>query len=151
MIALVRIKGTVGVRGPVKDTFKMLRLKTPYSCVVVTEGPSYMGMIDKVKDYSTFGKIDYETFLEMLKKRGRLENKKRLDDKTVKETGYESVEKLAKDIFEGKVKMKDVKNLKPFFRLTPPSKGFRSPRLQYPKGDLGKRGDAINDLLKRMM
>jgi len=36
-------------------------------------------------------------------------------------------------------------------RLSPPSHGFKSTRLHYPKGDLGYRGDKINDLLKRMV
>jgi large subunit ribosomal protein L30 len=151
MIALVRIKGTVGVRKEIEDTFRILRLKSPNSCTLLPDNPSYKGMVKKVKDYSTFGKISYDMLLEMLKKRGRLEGNKRLDENTVKETGYDSIDKLAKDIFEDKVKMKDVKNLKPVFRLTPPSKGFRSTRLHYPKGDLGNRGEAINELLKRMI
>jgi len=37
------------------------------------------------------------------------------------------------------------------FRLRPPRKGYRSVRLPWPKGDLGYRGKAINELLKRMI
>jgi len=35
--------------------------------------------------------------------------------------------------------------------LKPPKGGFRSVRTNYPKGDLGYRGKAINDLIKKMM
>lgn len=36
------------------------------------------------------------------------------------------------------------------FRLRPPEHGFSSLRRPFPKGDLGFRGDNINDLIKRM-
>ena len=151
MLAVVRVKGSVGVRQKFEDAMKMLRLTELNRCVVVPDDPSHRGMVTKVRDYVTFGEIDFETFLAMLKKRGRLEGDKRLDEKAIKELGYENVEKLAKDIFEGKVKMKDVPKLKLVFRLTPPSGGFKSTKLHYPKGDLGDHGDAINELLKRMI
>ena len=37
------------------------------------------------------------------------------------------------------------------FRLQPPLKGFRSIKQHYPKGALGYRGAAINELIKRMV
>jgi large subunit ribosomal protein L30 len=37
------------------------------------------------------------------------------------------------------------------FRLHPPSRGLRSVKLHFPKGDLGYRGEKINELLKRMV
>ena len=43
-------------------------------------------------------------------------------------------------------------NIKPVFRLTPPSKGFKkSIKQHYPDGELGYRGKEINELLKRMI
>ena len=39
----------------------------------------------------------------------------------------------------------------PVFRLNPPSKGYKSVRKFFPKGDLGYRGEKINELLKRMI
>jgi large subunit ribosomal protein L30 len=69
----------------------------------------------------------------------------------VKELGFNSIEELAKAIFDGKVKIKDVPKLKPVFRLTPPKKGHKSIKEHYPKGSLGYWGDKINDLLKRMV
>lgn len=151
MLAVVRIRGSVGVRRKFEDAMEILRVKEQNTCVVVPDNESYKGMIEKVKDFVTFGKIDFETFLAMLKKRGRLEGNRRLDEKTVKETGYESVEQMTKDIFEGKANMKRIPKLKPIFRLTPPSGGFKSTKEHYPRGDLGNRKEAINDLLKRMI
>lgn len=151
MLAIVRIRGSVDVRKKLKDTMSILRLDAPNRCIVVPDNPSYNGMIQKIKDYVTFGKINFDTFLAMLKKRGRLDGNKRLDEKTIKETGYESIEQMAKAIFEGKVNMKSIPKLNPVFRLTPPSKGFKSIKQHWPKGDLGNRGEAINELLERMI
>ncbi len=151
MLAVVRIRGSVGVRKKLKDSMSILRLDAPNRCVVVPDNPSYNGMITKVRDYVTFGKINFDTLLAMLKKRGRLDENKRLDEKTIKETGYESIEQMAKAIFEGQVSMKSIPKLKPIFKLTPPSKGFKSIKQHWPKGDLGNRGEAINELLERMI
>lgn len=55
------------------------------------------------------------------------------------EASTESIEKLKRK-GEGKV-----------LRLHPPSKGYRSVKKHFPKGDLGYRGDKINELLGRMV
>jgi len=39
----------------------------------------------------------------------------------------------------------------PLFRLSPPTKGYKSIKIHYPKGALGYRGEAINTLLRRMV
>jgi large subunit ribosomal protein L30 len=151
MLAVIRIRGKVGVRKEIEDTLKMLRLRAVNNCVVVPENPSYRGMIEKVKDFATWGEINFETFLAMLKKRGRLEGNKRLTEENVKELGFSSIEEMAKAIFDGKVKITNIKNFVPVFRLTPPRKGYKSIKEHYPKGDLGYRGKEINELIERMI
>jgi hypothetical protein len=79
-----------------------------------------------------------------------MKGNKRVDEKTLKEMKIDSIEKFAKNLLEGKTKMKDY-NFQQNFRLTPPSKGFKSVKLTFPKGDLGYRGKEINKLLERMM
>ena len=107
---------------------------------------------DKAKDYLTYGEIDKEILVAMLKKRLKLKGNDKLDEKKLKEiTKFDSFEKFADDLFAGKVKLKDFAQLKPVFRLTPPSKGLKSVNEHYPKGDLGYRGKEINELLKRMI
>ena|SRR3989338_1091263 len=50
-----------------------------------------------------------------------------------------------KTIAELKIKDKESRTV---IRFSPPSKGFRSLKLHYPKGDLGYRGKAINEFLQ---
>jgi len=151
MFAVVRIRGNVEVRREVRDTLKMMKLESPNNCIVCPEAPEWRGMIEKVKDWVTYGEIDGKMLVALLKKRLRAGEKK-VDEKMLKDiAGYENFEKFADDLFVGKIKLKQFKKLKQFFRLTPPSKGFKSVKLHYPKGDLGYRGKEINELLKRMI
>ncbi|HDH91457.1 MAG TPA: 50S ribosomal protein L30 [Candidatus Aenigmarchaeota archaeon] len=152
MFAVVRVRGKVGVKREIEDTLKLLRLKAVNNCVIIPETPDFKGMLEKVKSYITWGEIDKETLVELLRRRLRLKGNKRVDEKILKEvTNYESFEKFAEDLLQEKIKLKEFEKLEPVFRLSPPSKGYKSIKLPYPKGDLGYRGKAINELLKRMI
>jgi len=150
MFAVIRIRG-VGLRRDVADTLRMLRLDAPNNCVLLHETPSNKGMVEKAKDAVTYGEIEKSVLVAMLQKRLRAGNN-RVDEKLLKEiTGYDSFEKFADALLAGKIKIKDFERLNPVFRLTPPSKGFKSVKEHYPKGDLGCRGKEINELLERMI
>ena len=64
-IAIIQIRGLVGAKQEVKDTLKMLNLQKKNSCAIVEGTPAYLGMIEKVKDYVTFGEISEETIKSM--------------------------------------------------------------------------------------
>lgn len=153
LIAVVRLRGTVGVPKEVKDTLKILRLHKVNHATLVEDTPSYRGMLSKVAGYVTYGEIDKETLALLLKKRGRIRGGKPLSDEYVKRIGFNDIDDLAAALFEGKIKLKDVLGLKPVFRLHPPSGGFKK-SLKKPvgvDGELGYRGSKINELLRRMM
>jgi large subunit ribosomal protein L30 len=110
-------------------------------------------MLRKSKDYLTWGEISEENTALLLKKRGRLVGNRKLTDEYAKELGYKSLDDLAEAIFNVEVDCINLPKVKPVFRLRPPKKGFkRKIKRSYPAGgELGYRGEAINDLLKRMM
>ena len=72
MFAVIRLKGCVGVPRRIEDTLKLLRLKTRYSCNIFPENESIKGMLEKVKDFVTYGEIEKETLVHLLKKRLRM-------------------------------------------------------------------------------
>ena len=84
-IAVVRIRGSKGVRKEIKDTMKMLRLYKQNNCIIVDNKPNLIGMLKKVKDYVTWGETNEETFKELLSKRGRIVGKKKLTEDYLKE------------------------------------------------------------------
>lgn len=142
MFAIIRIRGAVKARKEIDDTLAMLRLHRKNHCVLLNETDSVKGMIQKVKDYTTWGPISDEILKALIKKRGRKEGNVKLSE--------EEAEKIFSDLKAGK-KIKDLE-IKPVFRLTPPSGGFRkSIKQHYPNGEIGYRKDKINDLLKRMI
>ena len=152
MFLVFRVRGTTGVIKNIADTLDMLRLYRISHAVLVEENPSYEGMLQKAKDYITWGEIDAEFVAAMIAKRGRLPGNVKVTDEYVAEnTDYANIEELAKAVVESKVKLADVGS-KPVFRLHPPRKGYEVIRLSVKEGgSLGYRGEEIKDLGKRML
>lgn len=154
VILAIRIRGSVRVRPQIKDTLEKLRLGRLHQARVITATPSIEGMIDKAKDYITWGEPTEETIEKLLTKRGRLPGNARLTDSYVKKnSNHSSIKALAKAIVSGKGTVADVQGLKPVFRLTPPSKGYDGlKKVQFGMGGVsGYRGEDINELAGRMI
>ena len=151
--AIVRVRGTVNIKEGITDTMKMLRLNSANHCVVVPETPSYKGMLQKVKDYVTWGEVDEATMTRLLLLRGKLTGGEPISESFVREnTDFDSIQELAKAVCSDKVNISKIDGLKPVFRLNPPRKGFRTVKRSYAVGGtLGYRGKEINALLERMM
>lgn len=141
MFAVILLRGMVGINYRIKDTLSMLRITKANHCTLIPNTPSYDGMLKMCKDFITWGEIDEPTLKALLAKRGRKKGDKRLTKK--------EADSIAKEIIAGKP-IKEIK-IKPVFRLSPPSHGFKDLKLPYPNGDLGYRGKEINKLLKNMI
>lgn len=153
-LLVIRVRGLPGIRRDIQDTMDMLHLVRLYHAVLIPQTPSFIGMIQKSKDYITWGEPTLDTLESLLKKRGRLSGNKRLTDEFVKEnTSFKSISELAKAIFESKIRIDEIPRLKPVFRLHPPKKGFDGKKMRaYKNGGItGYRGSEINDLVLRMI
>ncbi len=154
--AIIRLRGVVDTPEEIEYTLRLLRLTRKFTCVIYPATPDIEGMLEKVKDWVTWGEIDFQVLVQLLRSRGRIVGNKPLTDEYVKKVlGLDGVEELAKAIFENKVFFHKLNKygIKPLFRLHPPSKGFKgSIKKPYKDGgELGYRGKEINDLLLRMM
>ncbi len=143
LLAVIRLRGSISVSVGVKDTLSMLRLFRVNHCMLVPGNPDFTGMLKRAKEYITWGEINPETLEKLIFKRGRVSGNKKLNKKDAK--------KLAEKILKSKSIKRDQASLNPVFRLSPPSKGYKSVKRHFPKGDLGYRGERINSLLKRMI
>lgn len=152
-LALIRLRSGIRARGEVRDTLAMLRLHRINHLVIVDDTPSYRGMIQKVKDYITWGEIDKDTLVKLLRKRGRLVGNKPITDEYVKEKLGMSIEEFAEKVINGEMKLRDLPNIKPVFRLHPPRGGLKGSKKRSFKegGALGYRGEKINELIERML
>lgn len=152
-LAVIRVRGTVNIRRDVRETLRMLHLTRPNHCVIIPPRETYRGMLQKAKDYITWGEVKPEVLKELLTHRGRLAGNRPLTEEYVKDVlGYKSFGDLARAIVKGEVEFTKLKDVKPVLRLSPPRKGYRGIKRPYSNGGaLGYRGEAINDLLMRML
>jgi len=130
----------------------MLRVDRNNFSTLLDDRPEYTGMLQRAKDYVTWGEATAETVSLLLDKRGRMDGDHPIDSEALKALGYSSIDELASALINGEAELHKLEGMKPFFRLRPPRKGFkRSVKRPYgSKGELGYRGESINELAKRM-
>jgi len=139
MIIVIRISGKVKIRKDIEETLFRLRLRRKYSCVLIYEKDgNALGMLEKVKNYVSYGNIEKETLVKLIEKRAVRADKKEIKD----------ADKIAESLEKGKT-LEELE-LKPFFRLNSPKGGLKSSKKSYPKGVLGNNKE-INKLLGRML
>lgn len=146
----IRIRGRIGIHPDIVETLKRLNLARKHNACLLPDTPSIVGMLKKTSDYITWGEINREALVLLLKKRGRLIGDKKITEEDLNKLGASSFEELADKILkEGKLP----RMMKKVFRLTPPSGGFKGKITRHFEegGELGYRGEAINELLLRMI
>ncbi len=74
-LAAVRVRGLVGIKKEIKDTLDMLKLYRKNYCVVLDDTVTSRGMLNKVKDFITWGVIDEETIKLLKEKRSEKDKK----------------------------------------------------------------------------
>ncbi len=151
--AVVRIRGKVRRSAPVTDTLRMLALTRQNHCVLVREDSATKGMIQRVKDFVTWGEVSPDVLAKVLLKRARVAGDARINDAYVKANSrFKSIWDLAQAVTKGEARLSDVKGLKPVLRLHPPTGGFEGTKRPFAdRGTLGYRGKEINTLLERMV
>lgn len=135
-LAIIRIRGINSVRGDIEKTLTSLRLYRKNFCVVLSDSPSVKGMLQKAKDYITWGEVDEKTFTLLVEKRS------------------EPYVGRTEDYHSRKFVEIKGKKLKPYFRLHPPIGGFARKGIKKAAsigGVLGYRGEKINKLIQRMV
>jgi large subunit ribosomal protein L30 len=153
VFAAVRVRGIVNVKPDIKRTLQLLQLTRVNHCVLLEENASIKGMLQIAKDYITWGEIDKAILSELIDSRGKLDGDKDLTEDYIKSaTSYNNLEKLSQAIIDNKFKYKDIPNVKPIFRLSPPKKGYEGIKRSFVnKGAIGYRRKEINKLLERMI
>ena len=151
--AVIRVRGQPDVSYDIEYTMGLLGVNRVNHCAIVPENASTKGMLQKVKDYTTYGEINAETLAQLIRVRGRLSGDRMITDEYLAANSeFKTVDDLAKAIIENDYRMKDVEAAKPVFRLHPPVKGYEGNKRSYKNGGaLGYRGEAINDLIARML
>jgi len=151
--AVIRVRGQPDVNYNIAHTMDLMVLTRVNHCVIIPENATTKGMLQKVKDYCTWGEISEETLTALIRSRGRLSGDREITDDYLKENSeFSNVEALSKAIIENDYRLRDVEGAKPLFRLHPPIKGYEGNKRSFQNGGaLGYRAAAINDLINRML
>ncbi len=152
-LVAVRVRGTVSAMREARATLDLLRLNRTNHAVLVDNRPAFIGMLRQAQAYVTWGEASPETVAYMLQKRGRLAGGKKLTDEYAVKAGYKSLDDLAKAIASCKAEYWKLPDVQPVFKLSPPTKGFKGKTKKSFRagGEAGYRGEAINELVKRMV
>lgn len=137
----VRVRGRVRLLNEVKDTLNMLRLYKTNYCIVLENTPASVGMLQKAKNYITWGDAEEALVDELFIKRGNEYKGPKTDKNKKIKYSNRYVE------YKGKKYNK-------FFKLNPPRGGYGKKGIKTSftkRGALGYRAKAINELIKRML
>jgi large subunit ribosomal protein L30 len=152
-LVVVKIRGTVRAQRETRETLDLLRLAHTNHAILIDSRPAYKGMLQRVNSYVTYGEPTKETVAMLLQKRARLAGDKKLTDEYLQKAGYKNIDELAQAIVDCKAQWSKLPDVEPRFKLRPPSKGYkgRTKRGYRAGGEAGYRGEAINELVKRMV
>ena len=152
---VVRARSNVKVEHSIRETMDYLNLTRVNHAVIIPENAQYKGMLQKAKDYITWGNADVGLVEKMITERGRLMGDKPITDEYVNEnTDFASIKEFATAIVAGDATVKDLPEMKRVFRLHPPvgPKGWGGLKRSFVVGGaLGARGDEISALVERMI
>jgi large subunit ribosomal protein L30 len=152
-IAAVKVRGIISAQRQATETLEMLRLTRTNHAVLLDNRPATLGMLKRVQSYVTWGEISKETISALLAKRGRLVGGKKLTDEYAVKIGYKSLDELAEALVDCKAQYWKLEGLQYVFKLHPPKKGYKGKTKKSYRagGEAGYRGEAINELVKRMI
>lgn len=132
LIAVIRVRGTVGVRQSISETLTRLNLRKVNNLSLIFGTKANLGMIEKCKDFVTYGAIKEDALAMLIEKKG-----------------IKAAKEDVGQLVSGKKKPRDVMKIP--IRMHPPRKGYEGIKKNYSVGGaLGNRGEDINELIKRM-
>ncbi|MCX8150473.1 MAG: 50S ribosomal protein L30 [Candidatus Bathyarchaeota archaeon] len=151
-LIVVKVRGDISAQREAKETLDLLHLNHTNHAIIIDNRPAFLGMLQRAHNYVTWGEATKETVMLMLKKRGKLTGGKTLTEENVQLLGYKSIDELADAIFTCKAQQWKL-GMQPVFKLHPPTKGYKGKTKKSFKagGEAGYRGEAINELIKRMV
>ena len=83
--AVIRVRGQPDVNKDIEYTMNLFGLYRVNHCSIVPDNPVTKGMLQKIKDYVTYGEVTPETLAQMIRVRGRLSGDRAITDEYLAE------------------------------------------------------------------
>lgn len=157
---VVRIRGIIGIAPKARKILQLLRLRQIHNAVFVKLNKATINMLRLVEPYIMYGPPTLKTIKELVYKRGFGKvNKQRIpiaDNNTVEEVlgkhDIICVEDLIHEITTVGPHFKEAANFLWPFKLSSPTGGYKKKLLHFNEGgDAGNRGEAINQIIRKMI
>ncbi|MEM0165130.1 MAG: 50S ribosomal protein L30 [Saccharolobus sp.] len=155
LLAIVRIRGWAKAPWFINETLDMLRLRRTFNAMVYPKSKPILGMLYKVAPYITWGEIDADTLKSLLVSRLKTSKDDKISDNYIKSVlNVDNIDEMIKYLYDGKIYLH---KLDSYFKLPitlhSPKGGFKNSvkRPYKNKGEFGYRGNAINELIRRMI
>ncbi len=152
-IVAVKVRGEVSAQREARETNALLGITHTNHAVIVDNRPAYLGMLQRAQSYVTWGEVSKETVVAMLKQRARTGGGKKLTEEYAQKLGFKGIDDLADAVFNCKAEISKLDGVQRTFRLRPPKRGYKGKTKKSFRagGEAGYRGEAINELVQRMV
>ncbi len=151
VFAVIRIRSPRNKSQRMENALKSMRMNKVNHCTLIPQDEIHKGGLKKIKDIVTWGEIDKDTLVSLLKHNSNI-NGTLTDEYMSKSTEYDSIEEFSEKLLNGEAEITEVPDLKNMFALHPPRGGFKSVKKPYKTGgSLGYRGKSINKILEKML
>jgi large subunit ribosomal protein L30 len=133
------------------STLIYLNLTKKYRATFIPENPQSLGMLRKVKELVAWTTADPSIVKELLEKKGRIAGFEPVSDSDLPKE-YDGMGALALAISENRLSLSQIRNIKPWFALSPPRGGFkRNTKNQYNEGGILGEDKELVDIVRRML
>ena len=149
---VVRIRGQADVPYWATHTMSIMKLEKKYRATIIPAKDNTLGMLNKVKHYISWTKLDVSLAREILEKKARKSGYRKVSQEDITQLGFDGLDQMADELASGESVLSNLKPLKPWFALAPPKSGFKksTKRLAGQNGILGSNKD-LDNIVRRMM
>ncbi len=151
-LLVVNLHGLINVPGRTRTALEGFGITKKFSATVVPDDETTVGSLKRCKDYVAWGELDEETMTFLLTQRGRVSQRRRLDEASLKSLGFKTYKALAASVIGGTQRLSSMDGILPYFTLAPPKGGFkRSTRRQFREGGTLGANSEILAIVRRMV
>ena len=160
LVAVIRIRGIIGIAPKTRKILQLLRLRQIHNCVLVRCNKATINMLRLVEPYIAYGYPNLKTIRQLVYKRGYGKvNKQRiaLTDNSIVEKalgakGLTCVEDVIHELFTVGPSFKEANNFMWPYKLSSPRGGYKKKLTHFNEGgDAGNRMEKINAMIQRML
>lgn len=159
LVFVIRIKGSKNLSENQKKLFNLLKLKKIHEARLFRLTPEIKKILTSLENQITFGKINQNTFQNLILKRGYVRNGKQIVainsnqkiEDVLGELGIVCVEDLVAEMYLTMQNFEEINKKLCTFKLNKPNEGYGNKLAPASKGGVWGENKSLEDLVKKMI